>query len=1407
MKRYVLLNSSIILSLYLITKVCSAENSGTSMQCPNSLILINQYSCGINQDFAVPSKCKLDYECFNGECVPDDKNKAEYCPTSFSCPLTEFSIRCPDNSCVKDVEECPNYEECPSFSPIRCSTGDCRKTLEDCPSSIHCPTHYPYLCNDGSCKMLKDNCKTSTNATKCFEPKTRCPDGTCADSKFLCSTIMTCPPGYEKCWNGNCVEHGNCKDVGQGESTICSANGNLLCQFDFSCVEDIDSCPTGILCPINKPVRCWDNSCRDSIENCPAFQKCPSGLTECPDGSCGLGGTCGTHITCSDDAPFRCFDNTCRRNPEDCPEQPSCSSETPILCWDGRCLAERGECLAPSKCDIADHPVKCPNGLCAKNRNECKEEIDCPSEFVRCSDGTCRKKLAYCPEEQCPVNLPIKCKNGLCVSDEKYCDKDNGCPFNLPFKCSNDGACVKNEKDCNKEIKCETPKKSCPDGSCLAKNVVCPSVNGCPVDTPFRCADGSCVNLKKNSCPIPKCDPSIPIKCFDGTCVKTISYCPTERKTAASGLVLCANGQEANSYDECKPLTICEEGQTRCPDGTCRNKQEECPKAQTCPNGQIRCDNGSCSESKDSCPAENGCPLSFPKKCEATGFCIKNDTECEEVEKVMGKPTGCPLETPIKCVRTGLCVKSETDCYIDRGCGPGKIMCDNGECKEFYSECDVSKEICESDKPAICPYPFDTVCAKTLEECKNYINCPLNTPNRCADGSCKRYPVKRFYGDTEGCEDNISCPSYKPYLCADGSCIEKPSFCKSFTSCTKDKPYLCFDRTCAKSADDCKTDAHSKCPAKNPLLCDNGKCVTSIFDCSYESCPYWIPIHCITGECTTKPSECTKLDLDLTTFLKKDYILCKKDEFLCYDGSCRTNKNDCPLYPGCGSSDKPYKCLDGGCAESKEKCTDKNEPEKFTCEAGKTRCIDGLCREDCEDIKFYGCPNETPLLCPSGRCVTELQECVGESGCDSTDYPFRCIDGTCVEAISKCKTAFREYGTTNVILSIYPQMEINSELIIGKDNVLIGSIKIPSDSITSISSDSSKKGAETQIYLKSVPRSDLYDTWIYYNRTRIDDLKSVYPYADEGNNYTLTYEYAVLSPAVQLKLKDPAITKITGKIMFTLLFDFPFRHENLQRNKTVYTDEEETVQQKRYSTLPLDYFKDACLAKLDEKTRLWNCTGFNVNVEDLNNLQLTGELNQEGIYAVVLSTRVNTHPLYITPNWLLAHLREVTIAFLILLFLIGFGFYIFIRIYRYRVKYKGTKEIYQGFEVELSNLQNESVAGRQGQTYGDVKEGIIYTDNIAFKSQVDNDARKKNTQLEKLFDAFTKRLRLLERNNALLKSQYESMKNEYNRLIEYKKNYQNDHAPGNLEVKVSLGGEMKPLGDVSIGAINDPDQA
>jgi len=206
----------------------------------------------------------------------------------------------------------------------------------------------------------------------------------------------------------------------------------------------------------------------------------------------------------------------------------------------------------------------------------------------------------------------------------------------------------------------------------------------------------------------------------------------------------------------------------------------------------------------------------------------------------------------------------------------------------------------------------------------------------------------------------------------------------------------------------------------------------------------------------------------------------------------------------------------------------------------------------------------------------------------------------------------------------------------------------------------------------------------------------------------------------------------------------------------------------------------------------------NFNVEAKTNLQLIGELNEEGIYAVVLELERNNNKLYINDNWFISHLKLLTIIFLVLLLLIGLAIYIFSRIYRYRMKYKDTKEVYKGFELELSDLQDKSVTGRQGQTYGDVKEGIIYTDNIAFKSQVDNEARKKNTQLEKIFDAYTKKLRLLERNNALLKGQYDSIKNEYTRLNNYK-----DTLKEGDQVKIEMN--IKEPENTNFGAINDDD--
>ena len=1339
------------------------------MDCPDNLIKTNAYTCSIDDSFAPHSICPTDLECWDGQCVSKKNDLLNLCPSLVSCP-PNLGVKCPDNSCVKTKEECPQYADCPKFLPIRCSNGDCRKSLSDCPSLIHCPDDNPILCNDGSCRHIKKQCEVPTEETTCDDKTmTRCSDGTCTNSKFLCPTMTTCPIGYEKCWDGNCAPKGSC--LKKPAQDICDFKSNIvLCQYDFSCASEIDSCPTGIICPIEKPVKCWDNSCRDSIENCPEFQKCPSGLTECPDGSCAME-KCGTHIKCSDDAPYRCFDNTCRRNPEDCPEQPSCPKETPILCWDGRCLAERGECLSPSLCEI--DPVKCPNGLCAKSAANCKEEMDCPSEFTRCKDGTCRKKLADCPDEECPVNLPFKCNNGFCMSDEKFCDKENGCPYNLPIKCK-DGSCVESESKCPEKPTCEAGKKLCPDGSCLAQNVVCPSENGCPVDTPFRCANGECINLRKSSCSIPTCDASIPYKCFDGTCVLTVNYCPIERKISDNGNVICADGREAPSYDECKPLTICEEGEVRCNDGTCRQSKDECPKANTCPKGQVRCENGSCAEESNKCPAANGCPLIMPYKCPSSGLCVTDLDYCD-TEGEGSESNGCPKERPVRCSKYNNCVANKEDCNdFESNCPSGTIMCPDGECSDSYEKCS-DDNFCneEKGKGVMCALEPD-ICAKSLGDCYNSLNCKIDTPFRCPNGDCKRYPSK--LGGINGCQIGISCPNYKPYLCADGSCQEKSSFCKSYSSCTEDKPYLCNDKTCASSKQECEEN-HEKCPARSPMLCSNGNCGAGIYDCDESKCPSWNPYYCILGVCKSTPRDCQLIEIgfifdenrEVIDVIKNISTVCKSSEFICIDGSCRENPEQCPMYTGCVTSEAPYKCLNGGCASGPDKCEKENNITFFDCPEDTELCEDGVCRNNCSLVEYSGCPYDHPLMCPNGRCVTKTIECVGESACDSTEKPFRCIDGTCASSLAECKVAFREVGNTNVQISIFPKMEINSDIIIGPGNIVAGRISIPAESIKKTSDGSS---AETQISLRSVVRSKIKDTYTTYNETRKDDLRLIYPYADESNNLSLSYQYAVLSSAIELKLLDPENTKIAGKILLTLLFDFPYKHtelENINQNKNE-TNEKYDNDIKSFSSLPLHYSRDVCLGKLNTKTRKWECTGLNFNVEEKNNLQLTGELNENGIYAVILHLKINDNKLKINENWIIAHLKILAITFVILLIIIAIAIYVFIRIYRYRVKYKGTKNVYKGFEMELADLQDKSIEGRQGQTLADVKEGIIYTDNVAFKSQIDNEARKKNTQLEKIFDGYTKKLRLLERNNALLKGQFESIKGEYNRLLEYKDN-------------------------------------
>ena len=402
-------------------------------------------------------------------------------------------------------------------------------------------------------------------------------------------------------------------------------------------------------------------------------------------------------------------------------------------------------------------------------------------------------------------------------------------------------------------------------------------------------------------------------------------------------------------------------------------------------------------------------------------------------------------------------------------------------------------------------------------------------------------------------------------------------------------------------------------------------------------------------------------------------------------------------------------------------------------------------------------------------------ECAGDSFCESIEETFRCADGSCAGNSTNCKSYFREFGTTNIGIAIYPMVEVESNIIIGKNNLLIGSISIPADAIME-----GGGGAETEIYVRSVSRSQIEDSFVFYNETRKDDLIGIFPSADPDDNYTLNYQFAVLSTAVEIKLKSSGV-KITNATSLTLLYDFPYKHKIIQEYKqseqyTIIDEETEeevtTKTENGAKSLPLSATEDVCLAKLNTTTRQWVCLRSQKDInrpngQALGYYQLQDVISEEGIYAVVLDLRINEALLNITHIWIIENRKLVMWIALISILVVGIAGYIFLRIYRYRGKYKQTQSAYKGFEIEMMNMQQEST-NKQGQTVGDIKEGVIFSDNPCYKTSGERN-RLKNAQLEKLFDGFSKKLRTLEKNNSILKEHLETVKKMTENAAEQKK--------------------------------------
>ena len=944
----------------------SEEECNTLFECPIGFI-----PCGI-KCILINETCDEKATCNNDEVLCWDLSCAigyDLCPTRITCPKNK--VLCPDGSC-KESGHCiqPAKRTCEK-SQYQCPDFTCVSNRNDCTRNKVCEPGLS-LCENGVCKE-------SCQEIEIQNEKYRCSNGEYVESSQLCPSDMHVPANYVKCPNGRiAMSLDSCKYVQKGLSMSCPKTKPILCP-DFSCVTKSSECSSYIpSCPSHKPYQCWNNECRTSIEECP------------------------TPVTCQKETPILCQNGLCVRAVEDCKEKitDTCGQ---YRCFDGTCVASMELC--PTHIYCGEGLIKCWNGACVTKIEDCRSSIleECPKDFkFRCPDGSCRKNSNDCSTiTVCPPHLPIKCYDNSCRASINECPKYQPCPVsnNITKVSCPDGTCASSFKECNTIVTCfSNSPYLCTDNSCRAQLSDCPEPPHCSKNE-FLCPDGSCVSSRKD-CKFESCDSANPIKCEMNICTEESSHCGLISRRCPMGYILCPNGECKTSEYLCDSFEcpknrpyLCKEGvcvrnqnycdvmingcpynaKKKCPDGSCIKENEKCSEFECKGEGKVKCDDGSCIENQNECPNINGCYNDRPFKC-ADGTCINPETtNCSLVL--------CPIKSPYKCPN-GLCVAKSSDCsdYLSeddlKDCGDGLIMCIDGrcvestdycrpsfECEPGYHKCSdgtcrVSEEICP--KEAKCPgkrfrCPGTQICVKNEDECKFGLICPLGKTKCPSDGYCS--PVS---GDCEPSPImNINGCLNGGEKCPNGRCMPSLSDCSLINNaCPEDdKPYLCSNGECIDDLNKCPlTQIQGECE-EGKIRCPTGRCVennTEIFrsQCSNNiGCPLNKPYRCSNGKCVESEQKC-----DVTTIIENENS----------SGTLISNIV-------CDES-KPYLCRDKSCVTDPNFCK-----SSLGCQGNQKPCYNGYCidsdsKEDC--TKFEGfCPIANPIHCPSGTCVDDIVKC------------------------------------------------------------------------------------------------------------------------------------------------------------------------------------------------------------------------------------------------------------------------------------------------------------------------------------------------------------------------------------------------------------------------------------------------
>jgi hypothetical protein len=1340
---------------------CSKDCSSND-KCQNSKgkYLCRSGECVENQNLC-PSQitCKKDkIRCNNGACV----NSVEECKFNFaenkvSCPI-EKPILCSDLTCVDEFSKCDfsltNKEYCPNNSPYKCPNNECRRRLEECPTQISCPQEFPTLCPDGTCQKATYNCENRKYIEKSDVKKNKflCSNGIYVDSINLCPTQVTCNKGMVKCWNGSCVS----------SLTNCIQPKNIQCQnplfpfrcHDGECRQKFEDCPTASICPISKPIKCLDGSCRESIDLCPIIKECPNNYVSCPDGTCAPPNKCSTLITCQPFKPFMCPNKKCVNDLRLCSDLKECKG---FICPDGECVNNRLDCMNIAPCS-SNNPVRCDRGMCVDKIESCSNEFKCPVGYIECKSGECKTNEDLCSQEECPVNTPYRCNNGECRMNADQCDTQGGCPSSLKTKCKL-GTCKIDKNQCNVLEKSfmlklnitDIDSKFCPDGTEKMKDVFCPNENGCFSEKPIRCADGLCVSSPKE-CYRPKCRYNKPFQCPDGNCVIQATDCnltsdyknnyETCKQIGLDGYYMCADGICVSSPEYCRPIFDCPEGLSKCADGTCRSSGFCAFIAESCPESRKeKCNDGRCNLTKDSCNSLDLCPkdkvLCKDKSCAVDLLSCKDSDLDNSRTCILDAQT---QKLGYRCL-DGRCMEEKNKCFsVNPSCSiESPILCPDGTCKAEYSLC---KSVgCESKDMIQCPNKICVNKEKYLVSCMNEIGCPLIKPHRCYDGTC----VQKL----EDCPISVKCPPSKPFVCSDFRCVQNKSFCNKNVDCPN---FKCpKNGLCSNSEKECDN-FNKYCPILSPIKCPNGLCVSEITDCqeSYliEECKEGEFFCSLKAKCLKNKSDCIGLEsikgekTSTNRILQNDLVIennCLNDlPFSCFDGTCRSKKEDCPLPNSCLPGE--IRCPDSKCVKDKNKCI--SEKDKFECLVGFKKCNDGICRKNCQG--FNGCPLENPYQCFNGRCVKNQIECMGYSMCQNGYY--RCFNGECQKNPEDCEDIKRLYSPSKHSLTYSAYNKLELDLVLDKNKRSIASLYLPANVI---SSNYTKNGNQYfEIKIEEVNQSYLRN--LDYNYDQLNDFQYIIAKTIKDSDGDLNYENSVLSTIVKItcpdcgeKLKHPGILK-------------------LEHNQ--------------YNNINLSH-ENYCLAKLENDK--WRC--FDTIIDDKNskcnsekkeneilcgsrkkkNEQNTFAIDSFGIYAVVLIPINKEEKKIFGKNIFFENLELVILSFIISSLVIFILYHVFVRILRYRTKYLDNKKKIQFKKEAVSDMMNIKLEF-PGATVGDITEKIQFIPNPAFKfTGVNKDPIK---QKEEEIDRMSTKAIQIDKINSELILEIEKIRDEYNEI-------------------------------------------